>query len=414
MAEDTTVEPDRPARFRDVLAVGEFRVLWAAYAISVAGDQLARVALTVLVFDHTHSPGWTAATYAMTFLPDLAGGPLLTGLADRFPRKRVMVTADVLRACLVAAMVVPGEPLGALVVLLVAAQLLASPSNAARLAVLPAVLPGDRMVVGTSLMSTTYQVALVGGFGGGAALVTAWGTGTALGVDAATFAVSAVLITTGVRAHRPSGSTIRTAQTWWSTVRAGFGLVTADRRLRSLVALACVCGAYVVPEGLAVPYAAQIHGGPTVVGLLLAANPAGTVVGVLVVKSQPAARRLRLLGPLAIATCAVLLPTALAPGVVVSVALWAASGVASSYNTIANATFVQTAPDHARGQAVGLASSAIRVAQGIGVVVAGLIAEVLTPAIVIGLAGVVGVTLAALASVTWRRAVSPRSAAAGA
>lgn len=43
----------RPVRFRDVFAVGEFRALFAAQLVTVVGDQLARVALSILVFDRT-------------------------------------------------------------------------------------------------------------------------------------------------------------------------------------------------------------------------------------------------------------------------------------------------------------------------------------------------------------------------
>src|SRR5664279_4216631 len=41
--------PARPATFGAVCAVGEFRVLWLADVLSLLGDQLARVALAVLV-----------------------------------------------------------------------------------------------------------------------------------------------------------------------------------------------------------------------------------------------------------------------------------------------------------------------------------------------------------------------------
>src|SRR5436305_7052977 len=71
VAVSETRRSDRPARFRDAFAVGEFRALWTAYALSVAGDQLAAVGLSVLVFAKTGSPAWAAVTYAATFLPDL-------------------------------------------------------------------------------------------------------------------------------------------------------------------------------------------------------------------------------------------------------------------------------------------------------------------------------------------------------
>ena len=102
---------DERARYGDVFAEPEFRALWLAQLLSVAGDQLARVALTVLVFQHTHSALWTAVTYSVTFLPWLIGGLALAGLADRLPRRDVMVACDVTRAVLVAAMMAPGIPL---------------------------------------------------------------------------------------------------------------------------------------------------------------------------------------------------------------------------------------------------------------------------------------------------------------
>jgi MFS family permease len=398
--------PDRPARFRDVFAVREFRYLWLAQVFSVAGDQLAAVGVAILVYDRTHSPAWTALTYAMTYLPDLAGGALLAGLADRYPRRLVMVTADVVRAVLVAAMAMFEQSIVLLVVLLVAVQLLASPFTAARNAVLPAVLVDDRYVAGVTITRITQQLGLVLGFAVGAAIVAALGTPFALLVDAGTFVTSAVLVRLGSRLHRPS-SAPGGPQRWWATVRSGFVLVAADRRLRSLVGLACVSGAYVVPEGLAVPYAHEIHASTQAIGWLMAANPAGMVVGMLLLQRIRPDSRVRLMGPLAVATCVLLLPTGLAPVLAGAISLWFCSGVASAYNLITNATFVQNVPDHSRGQAVGLAQAALRVAQGIGIVGSGLLAQLVRPAQVVTLAALVGVVIAVATAAAWSRAVSP-------
>src|SRR6266568_1516199 len=94
-----------------VLRVPEFRALWVAEAQSLLGDQLARVALVVLAFQQTGSPAVTGLIYALTFLPAVVGGAALSGLADRFPRRTLMIACDVLRAGLLAAMAVPGMPL---------------------------------------------------------------------------------------------------------------------------------------------------------------------------------------------------------------------------------------------------------------------------------------------------------------
>lgn len=50
----------------------------------------------------------------------MAGGALLAGLADRFPRRRIMVACELARAALVAVMALPGQPIALLVVMLAA------------------------------------------------------------------------------------------------------------------------------------------------------------------------------------------------------------------------------------------------------------------------------------------------------
>jgi MFS family permease len=65
--------------------------------LSFAGDQFARVAIAILVYGRIHSPFLTALAYAPTYLPPIAGGPLLSGLADLFRRRRVMIVCDLLR-----------------------------------------------------------------------------------------------------------------------------------------------------------------------------------------------------------------------------------------------------------------------------------------------------------------------------
>lgn len=304
----------QPATYRDVFGNAEFRALWTAHLLSVAGDQLARVALTVLVFDRTRSAGWAALTYAVTFIPDLIGGAALSAVADRHSRRAVMVVADLSRAVLVVAMVIPGLPLVGQVGLLVGVQLFSVPFGAARSAVLPDVLSGDQLTVGIGLISITYQLALVLGFGAGAAVVTGLGTTGALLVDAGTFVLSALVIGFGIRVHRPGSRPEAASQPGhWRSMTEGVRLVAGDRQLRVLLGIACLSGFYVVAEGLAVPYSGQISAGTLGSGWLLAANPVGTVVGMLLLKRIQPQRRLALLGPLAIATSLLLVPTWWAP-----------------------------------------------------------------------------------------------------
>ena len=68
-------------------------------------------------------------------------------------------------------MTIPGMPLAALVILLFTVTLIGTPFNAARAAVYPDILSGDRYVLGNAVTLTTLQLAQVAGFAVGGAIV---------------------------------------------------------------------------------------------------------------------------------------------------------------------------------------------------------------------------------------------------
>ena len=406
--------------FREVFAVTEFRALWLAQLLSVAGDQLARVAMTVLVFDRTHSALWTALTYAVTFLPWVIGGLALSGLADRLPRRQVMVACDLARMVLVGLMALvslraaAAVALWVMVALLFVVTLLDSPFKSARSAMMPDVLPGDRYVLGVAVTQTTLQVGMVSGFALGGVVVAVLGVRTALLADAATFAASAVLVRFWVR-RRPAaahpGAGRRSAL---ADMAAGVRLVFGDRTLRTLMLLGWLVAFYVVPMGLAAPYAASFHTSfaiPISTGLVFAAGPFGTAVGaVLFGRLVPQASRQRLMGPLAIAACGLLALLWLKPDLAVALLIIAGSGACASYQLAANAAFVAVVPPERRGQAFGLANGGMQITQGLWIVLAGAGASsnAVPPAIAIAISGGLGAILAAALATNWRHRGAPK------
>jgi hypothetical protein len=196
------------------------------------------------------------------------------------------------------------------------------------------------------------------------------------------------------------------ARRWWADTRAGVVAVSADPRRRVLASLVWLVGCYVVPEGLAAPYAAQLGAGPLAVGLLMAADPAGGVLGAwLVTRFVPEWWRSRLLGGFAAGGGLALAACWAGPGVLVSALLWGASGVCSSACLVqAQTAFVRATPDELRGRAIGVAASGLIAAQGVAILVAGLLAERVGAAAAIGGTGLLGLLLAVGLAVGWRRA----------
>jgi MFS family permease len=394
--------PEEQATYREVFASGEFRTLWLAQVLSFIGDQLAQVALAVLVYHRTGSPLLTAVTYALTYLPPIVGGPVLSGLADYFPRRTVMIVCDLLRAGLIALMTIQSMPFVALCALVFFAVLLGAPFSAARAALLPDVLPGDKYVAGSAINNISHQATQMLGFLAGGALVAVVGAHQALAINAATFAASAVILVGGLRRRPAPAREGRERLSLWRNTRAGARLVFGDPTLRSLVSFAWLCGFYVLPEGLAAPYAATFDDNAVTVGLLMSAMPIGTVIGAFALSRfvRPS-NRIRSMGWMSMLACAPLIGCALHPPLWAVVALWGLSGVGSAYQLAANAAFVAAVPASGRGQAFGLAQSGILAGQGLGILAGGALAQVLGPEPVVALAGVTGLTVAATLALTW-------------
>jgi MFS family permease len=392
----------RVPTYGDAIRVREFRALWLSRAISLMGDQLARVALSVLVFERTHSAGLTGLVYALTYLPYLVG-PLVAGIADSRPRREVMVAIDVARALALAVMALPGMPLSAMCALLVCVTAVSPVYDAARAATVPDLLSAEVYPTGLALLTATTEGAQVLGFAVGGGLVATFGAKTSLWLDALTFAIAATLLLRGLT-QRPAAMAAAAREPWATQIGSAAKLIFGSPRLRGLLSLAWLNALWLVPEGLAAPYAASLHQGPVAVGMLLAAIPAGCVVGCIAVgRFVRADLRERLMSPLALLAAAPLVACAVRPGLVISLLLWMLCGVGTSYNIPANAAFVQALPNHRRAQAFALVTAGMVTGQGLGALLGGVLAGATSPARAVSVAGLIGCGLVAVLASTWLR-----------
>lgn len=398
------------ATFSQVFAQREFRALWLSQVLSVAGDRLALVAITLLVYERTNSALLTAAAYAAGFVPWVAGGVAFARLADRLPRREVMIACDLARMVLVAGMTVPAEPLPVLVGLLFVATCFAPPFEAARAATVPDILPGDQYVLATAVVQTTYRAGMVAGYAVGGAVVAAIGARASLAADAVTFALSAVLVRYGVR-RRAGGGPARRGSAL-ADITAGVRFIFSDRQLRTLMLLGWLVAFYAVPEGIAAPYAHQHGGGPVAVGLVLAAEAAGGVAAApIFARLFSPERRLQLMGPLAVGACAILVACVAQPSLPASLGIFVLAGACGVYQIAANAAFITAVPSNRRAQAFGLANAGLIVGQGIAFVLAGAAAEAISPPFVVACAGAVGAVAGAALTAAWRRTTPPPESA---
>lgn len=360
-----------------MLEVAEFRGLLTAASLSTLGDQVTRIAVAVLVYERTGSTFLSAATMACSYLVWLALGPFLSSLADRWPRRTLMVWCDLVRVGLIGCLVVPGLPIALIFLLLCLGSLLEPPFDSARSAITPDVVPEGAFRTANALLSTSRQGCTAAGFLLGGVLCAALSPEGALAVDAATFAVSAVLLRLSLREHlptsRPTGSLKR-------ETLEGFHMVLGSRQLRTLLGYATLSTlALVGAEGLAVPIADSLGGGGPTAGLLTATLPLGFMIGTGLVLRIPEHRRDAQLAPLTALVCLPLLLSPVVESTAVLAILWTLAGVASASQIISNASYVLATPPHARGRTFGVALTVMLGAQGIALLVLGWLGEIVDP-----------------------------------
>jgi MFS family permease len=382
-----------------VLANTEFRALWFAEAQSVFGDQLAKVALTILVFDRTNSPLLAALTYALTFLSALIGGLGLSQLADRFPRRGLMVTCTSVQAALVGLMAIPGMSIVVLCVLVVAVGLVQSPAAAAQQAVTREIFTDDELYLRSQdLRGITTNTLMLLGLAGGGMLVVAIGPSWALAINALTFVVATIVLALFMKDRQAAGGK---DDGWFDAAKWVF----ARPRMRVLLTMSWLVGLVVIPEGLVAPLAEELGESGAAVGWLLAADPLGFVVGAYLLSRYVAAHhRTKVMGVLATLSSATLIAFVLKPNLALALTLLAVAGVFGAYQITVSATFNSLVPNEIRGGAFGIIRTGLRVSQGVGVLIGGAVAQGIGSATnTIAMAGALGVLIAIPATVSWAR-----------
>ena len=184
---------------RPALRVKDFRRLSAAFALSRAGDQIFSIALIVYVLERTGSATWVAALMVVRLLPIVVVGPVAGVLADRFPRRRLMVATDLVRLVLMVGLVIlvaADAPLVVIIGLTVVAGVAGTPYLPSFTASLPRVVDERHLAGANAVVSVVDYLATIVGPALGAVVAATWGLEAALVVNAASFALSALLLMT--------------------------------------------------------------------------------------------------------------------------------------------------------------------------------------------------------------------------
>jgi MFS family permease len=265
--------------------------LFIANAISLVGNVLSAIAIPWFVLQTTGSATQTGITGFFTVLPVVLAGFFGGTLVDRLGYKRTSIIADI--ASGVTTALIPllyftiGLEFWQLMILVFLGALLDSPGSTARSALLPELAEMAHMPIerATSLIHIIERGSrLVGAPLGG--LLIAWiGTENVLWLDAGSFFISAVIIGLTIRVHEPAPTEQKEpGGKYFDELRAGLRFIYTDKLLLAIVIMIMLTNFLdAIYSGVVQPvFVKQVYGQALDLGLLIAANGAGAVIGALI------------------------------------------------------------------------------------------------------------------------------------
>lgn len=261
----------------------DFRLLFSSSVVSLLGDWFSQVAVAGLVTEATGSPAGGAVVFAASVLPVFAMSPLAGVLADRLDRRTIMVTSALLRiapALLLIVANVTGQAWLA-IVCMAAIAALAAFFEPVVTAVTPNMVEPEDLSLAQTMMGGAWGTMLFVGAGLGGLVAAVFGRNVSFAVDAATFAVSALLIL-GIRRPFRTGPVPESASVLAHLAEV-WRFVRPRKVTRALMVTKTGVGVANGIVGLLPAFALLRFGASDAgIGVLLAARGLGALVGPII------------------------------------------------------------------------------------------------------------------------------------
>ena len=401
-----------------------FLKLWAAQSVSSVGARIAREGLPMTAVLALHAPPAAMGALAAVGLAAYAAVGMAAGaLADRAPRRALMIGADIGRALVMIA--VPAAALlhhlsiAGVAVALALASALTVVFDVADHAFLPAIVDEDQLVDGNAKLAATDAVAEIGGPAIAGLMFQALSAPLAVGASALTYLASALLL-----ARLPPEPRAAANDGEAPAPLAGFSIVLGHRLVRPIWLMAVIgdffgwfFGALYIVYALTV-----LRLSPSELGFTIAAGGAGALVGAaaapLVTRRLGAGPAIVVAG-VAMALASLLIPLAGGAPLIAMALLIAAQLAGDALRTVMEIAQTSLRQSVLPARELGRAAGAFATGQGLagvaGALIGGALGGWLGPraTLLIAAAGLAVTPAIGLASPLWRirsGAASPDSA----
>jgi MFS family permease len=397
----------------------DFRRLYAAQLISFGGDWFMTVALFGLVHMLTGSAIFVALTITVPELAFFLLSPVGGALADRLDRRRLMIVADLARACLCLPLLLVDSSSGVwlVFVLLASISVFTACFEPASSAAIPNVVDAEDLAAANSLVGSAWGTMLAVGAAAGGLVVTLFGRDAAIVGNSVSFLVSAWLLW---RVHRAFSERRDEQVEHPGILEATRETAAYARRDHRVLALLGVKAGFGLAAGVLVLIAVfatdVFKEGDIGIGLLMASRGVGALIGPFLGRAIAGSDDRRLFSAIGLALAVFggsYMVFGFTPSLLVAapIVLCAHLGGGAQW-TLSTYGLQRITPDRIRGRIFAFDYALVTLSLGVSSFVAGWLADTLGPRpTVIGLGGV------ALAwSGTWwvlTRDIRRRSASSG-
>ena len=356
----------------------DFRLLFLATLGSLLGTWLATIALTVDIYDSTHSGSWVSALLIAVFLPTVIVGVAVGPLLDRLSRRKLMIASDLLRAGVFVALPFVDRPIW-IVGLAAVSGLGNAVYRPAVNAGLPNLLEENELEKGNALFMTVENMAWAAGPLIGGVIVATSGTSAAYWINAVSFVFSAFLLRL-IAANRLQ-SEIPLSRGHWRDLADGITLARRSPAVQLVLAAWSIqmLGVACINVGEVVIAKASFHAGDFGFGLLFAASGVGLAVGSFAGGMLAERRAIgSLYGPAIVLAGLGYGIAAIAPNVWLALPAVILAGVGNGAAALYNVLLIQRGvPDSYRGRAFTIAMSVTYAILGPAMAAAGIVTTAL-------------------------------------
>jgi MFS family permease len=388
------------------LSVPNYRRYFAGQVVSLSGNWMQTVAAVWLVLSLTDSGVAVGLTTALQFLPMLLFGAWGGLLADRFPKRRLLIVTQALMALPAIGLFAVTEA-GTVAPWMVYIAVFAMGSvnavdNPTRQSFVIEMVGPDRVVNAVSLNSVIVQSARIVGPAIGGVLIAAFGVGLCFGVNALTFAAMIVAL------WRMDPAQLRSAPIGGrepGAIRAGLRYVKRTPALAVPLALMALVGTFGFNFQVVLPLLARFSfdGGAGTYAVLVSAMGVGSVAGALITGAHGRT------GPRPIAAAALAfgvsaLLSAAMPTMAFEIPMLALLGAAAvTFAASINSTLQLAVEPAMRGRVMALYSVVFLGSTPIGGPLTGWLSEAYDPRVALLLAAIAGLSAAWAAHVSFSR-----------